>query len=101
MQQYMAGRDGMVCDWHVVHYGKLAVGGFGLIVTEALAIEPEGRLTYRDLGVWDDSHVSGLSRLAELMARSGSRSRRPVDPRRPQGQRCGALSRFRAAGRKG
>jgi len=72
MQQYMAGRDGMVCDWHLVHLGKLAVGGFGLVFTEALAVEPEGRLTYRDLGVWDDFHVSGLSRLAELMARSGT-----------------------------
>lgn len=72
MQQYMAGDDGHVRDWHFVHLSKLAVGGFGLVFTEALGTEPAGRLTHRDLGVWDDSHVPGLARLADGIAAAGA-----------------------------
>ena len=72
MQQYMALDNGMPRDWHFVHLSKLAVGGFGLIFTEALAVEPEGRLTHCDLGVWDDSFVTPLARLAEGMAANGA-----------------------------
>jgi 2,4-dienoyl-CoA reductase-like NADH-dependent reductase (Old Yellow Enzyme family) len=72
MQQYMAGGDGHARDWHFVHLAKLAVGGFGLVFTEALAVEPEGRLTHRDLGAWDDAHVSSLARLAEGVEAAGA-----------------------------
>ena len=72
MQQYMAGDDGHVRDWHFVHLGKLSVGGFGLVFTEALGISPEGRLTHNDLGVWDEAHVPGLARLAEGIAAAGA-----------------------------
>ncbi|OAB55509.1 hypothetical protein AY599_25765 [Leptolyngbya valderiana BDU 20041] len=71
MQQYMAGRDGVARDWHFVHLAKMAVGGAGTVFTEALAIEPEGRVTYHDLGVWSDAHVDGLKRLAEGIAEHG------------------------------
>lgn len=72
MQQYKAGDDGMPRDWHFVHLTKLAVGGFGLVFTEALGVEPKGRLTHRDLGVWDDSFVSPLARLADGIAAHGA-----------------------------
>lgn len=72
MQQYMAKPDGHALDWHLVHLTKMAVGGFGLVFTEALATEPDGRLTYRDLGVWDDEHIPGLTRLAECIAEAGA-----------------------------
>lgn len=72
MQQYKAGSDGLVRDWHFVHLSKLAVGGFGLVFTEALAIEPEGRLTHRDLGIWDDAQIPGLQRLAAAIAEAGA-----------------------------
>lgn len=72
MQQYKAGEDGQVRDWHFIHLSKLAVGGFGLVFTEALGIEPEGRLTHHDLGVWDDSFVPGLARLAGGIAAGGA-----------------------------
>jgi 2,4-dienoyl-CoA reductase-like NADH-dependent reductase (Old Yellow Enzyme family) len=72
MQQYMAGRDGYPRDWHFVHLAKMAVGGAGTVFTEALAIEPDGRVTYHDLGVWDDAHVDGLKRLVEGIAGHGA-----------------------------
>ncbi|GAB5467503.1 MAG: NADH:flavin oxidoreductase/NADH oxidase [Rhodospirillales bacterium] len=72
MQQYMAGRDGLVRDWHFVHLAKLAVGGAGTVFTEALAIDPIARVTYHDLGVWSDVHIEGLKRLAGGIADQGA-----------------------------
>ena len=72
MQQYMAGRDGFVRDWHFVHLAKMAVGGAGTVFTEALAIVPEGRVTYHDLGIWSDDHLEGLKRLAGGIADHGA-----------------------------
>ena len=72
MQQYMGGPDGKVRDWHLVHLGKLAQGGFGLVFTEALATEERGRLTHRDLGAWDDTQLPGLERLAAIIAEAGA-----------------------------
>ncbi len=72
MQQYMAGRDGKVRDWHFVHLTKMAVGGAGTVFTEALAIEPEGRVTYHDLGVWSDDHLEGLKRLVGGISDAGA-----------------------------
>ncbi len=72
MQQYMAGRDGLARDWHFVHLAKMAVGGAGLVFTEALAIEPDARVTYHDLGIWSDDHLEGLKRLAGGIADHGA-----------------------------
>ncbi len=72
MQQYMAGRDGMARDWHFVHLSKMAVGGAGTVFTEALAIEPDARVTYHDLGVWSDDHIEGLKRIAGGIADNGA-----------------------------
>ncbi len=49
--------DGFANDWHLVHLGSRAVGGAGLIITEAAAVTPEGRISPADLGIWKDAHV--------------------------------------------
>ncbi|MDP6568069.1 MAG: NADH:flavin oxidoreductase/NADH oxidase [Alphaproteobacteria bacterium] len=71
MQQYAAGADGRPTDYHLIHYGRLALGRPGLIFTEALCIAPEGRLTYSDLGIWDDGAIAPLGRLVEAMRAEG------------------------------
>ncbi|MDR1806883.1 MAG: NADH:flavin oxidoreductase/NADH oxidase [Propionibacteriaceae bacterium] len=55
--------DGRATDWHLVHYGARATGGFGLLIVEATAVVPEGRITMNDLGLWDDAQVEGFARL--------------------------------------
>ena len=49
--------DGLVTDFHLMHYGTRAFGGVGLIIQEATGVERRGRITDRDLGIWDDSHI--------------------------------------------
>ena len=63
--------DGFANDWHFVHLGSRAVGGAGLVVLEATAVLPEGRISPRDLGIWDDRHVEGLARCVRFMADQG------------------------------
>lgn len=70
MCQYSA-KDGFVDDWHLVHLGRFAIGGAGLIVAEATAVEARGRITHGDLGLWSDAHVPGLRRLTEFLKRQG------------------------------
>src|SRR5258707_13810160 len=62
MCQYSS-QDGYANDWHLVHLGSRAVGGAGLIFTEATAVLPEGRISPQDLGIWDDKHIEMLSRI--------------------------------------
>ena len=64
MQQYAAEGDGLPTDYHIAHYGRAAMGGAGLVFTEALCTSPQGRLTYTDLGVWDDGFIAPLARIA-------------------------------------
>ena len=71
MCQYSA-RDGMPDDWHFVHLGKMATGGAGLIFTEAAAVEPEGRITYGDLGIWSDDHVAPYKRITNFIKANGA-----------------------------
>ena len=75
MCQYTA-QDGLAGDWHFVHYGSRAVGGAGLIIVEATAVLPEGRISRGDLGLWNDAQVEPLARLAAFMAAHGSVPRR-------------------------
>ncbi|HSU78733.1 MAG TPA: NADH:flavin oxidoreductase/NADH oxidase, partial [Burkholderiales bacterium] len=56
MCQYSA-RDGHVTDWHLVHLGKFAQGGAGIVFVEATAVEARGRITHGDTGIWDDAHI--------------------------------------------
>ena len=72
MQQYSAGDDGIANDWHSTHLVKLAIGGAGLVFTEALATEPRARLTHPDLGIWNDEQVEALKPIAEAIARRGA-----------------------------
>jgi 2,4-dienoyl-CoA reductase-like NADH-dependent reductase (Old Yellow Enzyme family) len=70
MCQYSA-VDGMAQDWHFIHYGSRAVGGPGLILVEATAVAPEGRISPGDLGLWQDRQVEPLARIASLIAGQG------------------------------
>lgn len=66
MCQYSA-KEGFANDWHLTHYGSRAVGGAGLIIVEATAVVPEGRITPGDLGLWSDDHISSLSRIVSFI----------------------------------
>jgi len=67
MCMYSADEDGQATDWHLAHYLGRAVGGVGLIVTEATAVEPRGRISANDLGLWDDAQVEPLARIVRLV----------------------------------
>jgi len=71
MCQYSA-KDGFANDWHLVHYGTRACGGAGLIITEATAVWPEGRISPGDLGLWSDEHIPGLRRITDFINSHGS-----------------------------
>jgi len=71
MCQYTA-NDGFTNDWHLVHLGSRAVGGTGLIFTEATAVSPEGRISPGDVGLWNDEHIHGLSRIVSFIHLQGA-----------------------------
>ncbi|MBX9821702.1 MAG: NADH:flavin oxidoreductase/NADH oxidase [Afipia birgiae] len=71
MCQYSA-TDGMADDWHLVHLGKFAQGGAGIVMTEAAAVTAEGRITHGDLGLWHDGQIGPLKRIAEFLRTNGS-----------------------------
>ncbi len=64
--------DGSATDWHLVHLGARAVGGSGLILLEATAVEPAGRITPKDLGLWSDAQIEPLARITRFLADHGS-----------------------------
>jgi 2,4-dienoyl-CoA reductase-like NADH-dependent reductase (Old Yellow Enzyme family) len=63
--------DGFANDWHFVHLGSRAVGGAGLIFTEATAVTPEGRISPQDLGIWQDDHIEPLARIIRFITEQG------------------------------
>jgi 2,4-dienoyl-CoA reductase-like NADH-dependent reductase (Old Yellow Enzyme family) len=71
MCQYSS-ENGYANDWHFVHLGSRAVGGAGLILTEATAVLPEGRISPQDLGIWEDGHIEMLSRIVSFIHEQGS-----------------------------
>jgi 2,4-dienoyl-CoA reductase-like NADH-dependent reductase (Old Yellow Enzyme family) len=71
MCQYSA-QDGHVTDWHLVHLGKFAQGGAGIVFVEATAVEARGRITHGDTGIWDDAHIEGLRRIAAFVKSQGA-----------------------------
>jgi 2,4-dienoyl-CoA reductase-like NADH-dependent reductase (Old Yellow Enzyme family) len=71
MCQYSS-TDGFTNDWHMVHLGSRATGGSGLIITEATAVSPEGRITPGDLGLWNNEHIQGLSRIVRFIHLQGA-----------------------------
>src|SRR5881398_3615595 len=71
MCQYSS-HDGFANDWHFVHLGSRAVGCAGLVLTEATAVLPEGRISPEDLGIWNDEHIEMLSRIVSFIHEQGS-----------------------------
>lgn len=64
--------DGFANDWHLVHLGSRAVGGAGLVFTEATAVSPEGRISPEDLGLWKDEHIAMLARITAFLHSQGA-----------------------------
>lgn len=71
MCQYSA-QDGMADNWHLVHLGSRAVGGAGLVMVEAAAVVPEGRISPSDLGIWSDRHAGALAPIARFVREQGA-----------------------------
>ncbi len=63
---------GFANDWHLVHLGSRAVGGAGLVITEATAVSPEGRITHGCLGIWKDEHIEFLQRITKFITAQGA-----------------------------
>ncbi len=71
MCQYSSA-DGFANDWHLVHLGSRAVGGAALVIAEATAVSPEGRISPEDLGIWKDEHIPFLKRITDFIEKQGS-----------------------------
>lgn len=71
MCQYSS-RDGFASDWHLVHLGSRAIGGAGLVFTEATAVTAEGRISPHDLGIWSDDHIAALARIVRFVRGQGN-----------------------------
>lgn len=71
MCQYSS-EDGMATDWHLVHLGSRAVGGVGLIIAEATAVEARGRISPQDAGIWADKHIQPLQRINRFVKQQGA-----------------------------
>lgn len=71
MCQYTA-VDGYVNDYHLMHLGRFALGGFGLVIVEATGVRPEGRITHGDLGLWSDDQIEGMRRIATALKAHGA-----------------------------
>src|SRR5882724_4776168 len=64
--------DGFATDWHLVHLGSRAVGGASLVMVEASAVSPEGRITPGDLGLWKDAHIAKLKQIVDFAHSQGA-----------------------------
>lgn len=71
MCQYSS-TDGYANEWHLVHLASRAVGGAGLVITEAAAVEPRGRITRQDLGIWSDAHAEALAKIVAQIHNFGA-----------------------------
>jgi 2,4-dienoyl-CoA reductase-like NADH-dependent reductase (Old Yellow Enzyme family) len=73
MCQYSS-EDGFANDWHLVHIGSRAQGGAGLVILEAAAVVPEGRISVGDLGIWKDEHIAALEKIVRFVHTQGVRA---------------------------
>src|SRR5438105_420681 len=64
--------EGVANDWHLVHLGARAVGGAGLVIAEATAVSPEGRISPGDAGIWGDKHLEPLARITRFLKQHGA-----------------------------
>src|ERR1700676_2124438 len=71
MCQYSSS-DGFATDWHLVHLGSRAVGGSGLVMSEASAVTPEGRISPQDLGIYKDEHIEMFHRTTTFVHPPGA-----------------------------
>ena len=71
MCQYSSA-DGSPSDWHLVHLGSRAVGGAGLVMQEATAVSPEGRISPADAGIWSDAHRRAYERITTFIKQHGA-----------------------------
>ena len=99
MCQYSA-QDGVPDQWHLVHLGSLARGGAGLVLTEATAVVPEGRISPADTGIWNDRAAGRVGTDRRLPARPGRARGHPARARRPQGLDPGPLAGTWPGGRR-
>ncbi len=67
-------QDGFASDWHLVHLGCRAQGGAGLVMTEASAVTPDGRISINDLGIWKDEHIAKLEQIVRFIHSQGARA---------------------------
>ncbi len=72
MAQYMATGDGLPTYWHLVHYGARAVGRTGLLIVEVTSVDPGGRLTSHDLGLWQDEQVASTAQMVQFLHQQGA-----------------------------
>lgn len=72
MCQYASAPDGKATDYHLVHLGKFAIGGAGIVMAEATAVTPDGRISPWDLGLWDDAHIEPLRRVSSFIRARGA-----------------------------
>ena len=93
--------NGFANDWHLVHLGSRAVGGAGLVMTEATAVTPEGRISPEDLGIWNDDHVDFLSRITRFIHSQGQHCRDAIGACREEGEYLPTLGWERRCARGG
>ena len=94
--------DGLPTDWPLVHLGSHAVGSVSLVLTEAAAVSPQGRISPKDLGIWSDAHARSLKRFTDHKPRSGRTDHRNRPGRRGDYRtRTAAKPLLAAACRKG
>jgi NADPH2 dehydrogenase len=80
MCTFSAAANGRAADWHLAHYLARSVSGTGLLITEATAVEPRGRISQRDPGLWDDAQIEPLARIVRLVQAEGAASTRLAPP---------------------
>ncbi len=97
MCQYSS-ENGFATDWHLVHLGAFATGGAGLVISEAMAVTPEGRISSHDLGIWDDAHIPILRHITDFCRAQGAvmgiqlaHAGRKASARRPWEQPSGVV----------
>lgn len=72
MCMYTAKEDGIATEWHKIHYATRALGGVGLIIQEATGVESRGRISDKDLGIWNDSQIEGLKKIVDTCKSLGA-----------------------------
>lgn len=89
MCMYSADENGFASPWHVMHYETRAVGGTGLVIIEATAVESRGRISANDLGIWSDDHIKGLKKIVDAIHSHGAKAGIQLAH---AGRKCGVIS---------